>query len=346
MRVVHYVNQFFAGLGGEEKAGIPLEAREGPVGPGKLLEQLMGNGAQVVATLICGDNYAAEGLERLTAAVVEKVREVQGDLFVAGPCFGAGRYGVASGALCAAVQAQLQIPAVTGMTAENPGVDLYSRDAYIVDSGQNVAEMRQVMSRMVSLASKLARKEPVGRSHEEGYFPRGVLRSEFVPKMAAQRLVDMLLARTTGQPFTSELAVDPAPSYDPAPSVSHLSESTIALVTDGGLVPKGNPDNIPTSFARVWGAYDIGDRDDLEGEEFEVTHGGYDNRSVQLDPDRLVPVDVLRELEREGVIGRLHHRFLATTGNGNTLENTRRIGREMAATLNEEGVNAVILTST
>jgi len=43
MRIVHYVNQFFGGLGGEEMAGTPLEVREGAVGPGKLLEQLLGD---------------------------------------------------------------------------------------------------------------------------------------------------------------------------------------------------------------------------------------------------------------------------------------------------------------
>jgi glycine reductase complex component B subunit gamma len=36
MRVVHYLNQFFGGLGGEEKAEASLEARDGAIGPGKL----------------------------------------------------------------------------------------------------------------------------------------------------------------------------------------------------------------------------------------------------------------------------------------------------------------------
>ena len=33
IRVVQYINQFFAQIGGEEKADIPAELREGPVGP-------------------------------------------------------------------------------------------------------------------------------------------------------------------------------------------------------------------------------------------------------------------------------------------------------------------------
>ena len=33
-RIVHYINQFFAGIGGEEKADFRPESREGAVGPG------------------------------------------------------------------------------------------------------------------------------------------------------------------------------------------------------------------------------------------------------------------------------------------------------------------------
>jgi glycine reductase len=70
MRVVHYLNQFFGGIGAEEQAGTPLEARDAAVGPGKLLEQLLGDGSQVVMTLICGDNYAVEHEAELVPAVV------------------------------------------------------------------------------------------------------------------------------------------------------------------------------------------------------------------------------------------------------------------------------------
>jgi len=41
MRIVHYLNQFFGGLGGEEKAGTGLESRDGAVGPGKVLSGLL-----------------------------------------------------------------------------------------------------------------------------------------------------------------------------------------------------------------------------------------------------------------------------------------------------------------
>ena len=33
LKVVHYINQFFANVGGEEMAHIPAEVREGVLGP-------------------------------------------------------------------------------------------------------------------------------------------------------------------------------------------------------------------------------------------------------------------------------------------------------------------------
>ena len=57
MKVVHYLNQFFAGIGGEEAADPPPEYREGPLGPGVRLDELFGGSARVVGTLLAGDNY-------------------------------------------------------------------------------------------------------------------------------------------------------------------------------------------------------------------------------------------------------------------------------------------------
>src|SRR5215813_15443113 len=158
MRIVHYLNQFFGGLGGEDKAGAPLEAREGAVGPGLL----------------------------------QKIREAKPDLFIAGPCFQAGRYGMAAGALCSAVQQTLGIPVVTGMSAENPGVDLYREALYIMDSGTNASRMRDVLAKMASFAAKLLSKAKIGLPAEEGYLTRGLIRDQFVEQTAAQRLVDMV----------------------------------------------------------------------------------------------------------------------------------------------------------
>jgi glycine reductase len=345
MRVVQYLNQFFGGIGGEEVAHTPPQVRDGAVGPGRLLEQLLGAEARVVRTIICGDNHAAENLDALTDMVVREVKDAEAELFVAGPCFEAGRYGMAAGALCVAVQARTGIPVVTGMAAENPGVDLYRRDLYIVDSGHNVAAMRDVLGRMAAIAGKVLRHEQIGPPADEGYLARGILRDAFVEKTAAERLVAMVYAKTMGEPYESEFT---APVFAPVPApapVADLSRAKVAIVTDGGLVPAGNPDGIAAYAATNWGAYDIEGVRDLKGADYEVSHRGYDTRYVEEDPDRLVPVDALRELEEAGVIGSLYERFISTSGLANPLANSRRLGREIAEKLKEESVDAVILVS-
>jgi glycine reductase len=346
MRVVHYLNQFFGGRGGEEAANTAPRMQDGAVGPGRLLEQVLGEEAHVVRTIITGDNYAAENLATLTELVVNEVKASQADLFVAGPCFEAGRYGVAAAALCAAVQAELGIPVVTGMAVENPGVDIYRQELYIVDSGVSVHAMRDVLTTMGGIATKLARKQEIGRPRDEGYIPRGILHDEFVEKAAAERLVEMIVAKTTGAPFESEFTSAAFPAVPAPVPVADLSKARVAIVTDGGLVPKGNPDDISPYAATNWGAYDISDLDDLKGEDYEVSHRGYDTRYVEQDPDRLVPVDALRDLEKAGVVGKLHEHFVSTSGLANPLANSRRLGREIAQKLKQEGVEAVILTST
>ena len=78
MRIVHYVNQFFGGKGGEETAHLAPQLQDGAVGPGRLLEQVLGNDATVLRTLIVGDNYAAEHVEELSAVAVQVARAVCG----------------------------------------------------------------------------------------------------------------------------------------------------------------------------------------------------------------------------------------------------------------------------
>ena len=50
-KIVHYINQFFAGIGGEEKADYTPELREGVVGPGMGLKAALGEDYEIVSTI-------------------------------------------------------------------------------------------------------------------------------------------------------------------------------------------------------------------------------------------------------------------------------------------------------
>jgi glycine reductase complex component B subunit gamma len=346
LRVVSFVNQFFGQLGGEEKAGAGPQVIDGAIGAARAVQQALGDAGTVVATVICGDNYAAEHANRAISELVALVAAQKPDLLVAGPAFLAGRYGVACGALCAAVQAELKIPAVTGMHAENPGVELYRRRVYTVETGAEATRMLAEVKRLVALGLKLARGEAVGTPAAEGYFPRGVTRNVMAGASAADRAVAMLLDKLAGRPVATEV---PRPAFPPVPPprlVKTLEGATIALVTDGGLVPRGNPDAIEALNATRYGAYSIEGKSSLDAAQYDNPHRGYDTTWVKQDPHRLVPVDVARELEQAGAIGKLHETVYSTVGVATTLAQSARMGREIAEKLKEAGVDAVILTST
>ena len=77
-------------------------------------------------------------------------------------------------------------------------------------------------------------------------------------------------------------------------------------------MPKGNPDHIESSNATHYGKYDIEGVMDLTSEGYATAHGGYDPVYANADADRVLPVDVLREFEKEGKIGSLHRYFYTT----------------------------------
>ena len=276
LRIVHYINQFFAQIGGEEKADIPAELREGIVGPGSAFQAAFKGEAEIVATIICGDSYFGENESKAKAEIIEMVKGQKPDLFIAGPAFNAGRYGYACGTIAKAVKEELGIPVLTGMYIENPGVDQAKNDVLIVSTKNSAAGMRDAVSKMAPLALKLAKGEPIGASIEEGYIPNGVRVNFFEKERGSQRAVNMLLKKLAGKPFTTEY---PMPNFDrvePNPAVKDLAHATIALVTSGGIVPKGNPDHIESSSASHYGKYDIEGVTDLTEATYETAHGGYD----------------------------------------------------------------------
>lgn len=346
IRVVHYINQFFGQIGGEEKANIPPEVREGIVGPGAAFKAAFKGEAEIVATIICGDSYFAENEKKAKQEILEMVKKYNPDLFIAGPAFNAGRYGTACGTIAKEVKDVLHIPVVTGMYVENPGADMFKKDIYIISTKNNAAGMRDAAPKMAALALKLVKNEPIGSPEEEGYIPMGIRKNYFAEERGSKRAVDMLVKKIKGEKFVTEFEMPIFDRVPPAPPVADVSKVKIGLVTSGGIVPKGNPDHIEASNAQRFGEYDIEGVMDLTPDKYATAHGGYDPVYANEDADRVLPVDVLRDLEKEGKIGSLSRYYYATVGNGTAVANARKYGQAIAKRLIEEGVQAVILTST
>jgi len=346
LKVVHYINNFFAGIGGEERADIPPEVREEAVGPGMALNAAFNGEAEIVATVICGDTYYGENMEVAKTAILEMIKKYNPDLFVAGPAFNAGRYGVACGSVAKAVEDELGIPVVSAMYRENPGTDMYKKDIHIIETEISAADMRNAVPKLARLGLKLAKGEEVGPPEEEGYHVRGIRVNYFNEKRASERGIDMLVKKMKGEEFITEY---PMPVFDrvaPNPAVKDMSKIKVAIVTSGGIVPQGNPDRIESSSATKYGVYDISAMDSLGADRFMTIHGGYDRAFVTENPNLVVPLDVMREMEKEGVIGELADYFVSTTGTGTSVGNAKGFGEGFSKKLVDDGVGAVILTST
>lgn len=341
-KIVHYINQFFANIGGEEKADIAPEKRDGVVGPGAGLEgelKKLGVEAKVVGTVICGDSYFNENLDKAKKEVLDLIKSYNPDLVIAGPAFNAGRYGTACGTVAKMVQDELKIDAITGMYIENPGADMFKKDVYIASTKDSAAGIRDALPKMAKIAKKLLNKEEMGTSEEDGYIARGVRKVLFREKIGAERAVDMLIKKLKGEEFTTEY---PMPDFDrvtPGEAIKDITKVKIALVTSGGIVPSGNPDHIESSSASKYGRYSIKDMG-------ETAHGGYDPTYANADPNRVLPVDVLEDLQKEGKIGELYPYYYTTTGNSTSVKNSKAFASEFAQELVKDGVQAVILTST
>ena len=344
-KVVHYINQFFANIGGEEMAHVAPELREGHVGPGLAFNQAWKGEAEVVNTIVCGDSYFAEHEKEAKAWVLEQVKAINPDFFIAGPAFNAGRYGYACANVALAVKEELGIPVLTGMYTENPGADLKDK-IYIIETANSAAGMRKAAPAMAKMALKMMKGEKIGASCEEGYMPNGVRVNFFEKERGAKRAVDMLLKKLADKPFVTEFPMPDFDKVEPGKAIPDMSKAVLGLATSGGIVPKGNPDHIESSSASHYGEYDIEGVMDLTADHWETAHGGYDPIYANADADRVLPVDVLREMEAEGKIGKLHRYFYSTVGNGTAVKSAKAFAAEYAQKFVAAGVDAVIMTST
>lgn len=348
LRAVYYINQFYAGIGGEEMADVGLSVYEEKKGPALGIEPMWNGEMEVVKVLVCGDNFINTDVkfEEILPQIREEIQKSAPDVFVAGPAFNAGRYGVACAKICDYVKKELGIPSVTGMWWENPAVGMYGRDNYIISTTETASGMRKSLPKVAALALKLAKKEPIGPARCEGYLPTGHRYNEYHEKTGARRVTEILLDKLYGRPYQTEVPLRGFEQVPPAAKIQNMKDTSIALITTGGLVPVGNPDKLKQAFSVSYGKYDMEGLDSLEKGVYESIHGGYDTTDASNDPHRLIPLDAMRDLEKEGKIKSVFRYFYTTCGVGTNVETSKEMGRKIARDLKDSGVGAAILTST
>lgn len=344
-KILFYTNQFFGQIGGEEAAYTEPQVYEGAKGNANAFVPLLKD-AKIVATVVCGDNFYAENMELGREFIRKQAEAYQPDMLIAGPAFNAGRFGIACADACTYAKEKLNIESITGLNEENPAVEMYRKHIYILKAGKSAASMTKDAKTMAEFANKLLAGETIGLPKEEGYYAKGRRVNKFSDKNGAVRAVDMLLAKIKGEPFETELEISMYDKVKPAAPLKDLKHAKVALLTSGGIVPKGNPDHIPAATAKVWGRYDLSGMQELEPGKWESVHAGYDPVYANQDPNRVAPYNMMKILEKEGEIGEVYSYLCSTTGNSTSVADATRMGQEMVDQLKADGVDAIILTST
>lgn len=345
-KAIHYINQFFAGIGGEEKADHKPEIREGQVGPAMALNSMLD--ADVTHTIICGDNYIGSNTEEAVNEILGFLEDKEFDIFIAGPAFQAGRYGVACGTIGKAVKERFNVPVITSMNVENPGVEMFKKDMYVFEGGKSAAKLKEDAKVMADFANKLLRGEETLSAEEEGFYPRGVRKQVWLDPAvtASKRGVEMLIKKLNGEEFTSELPIPKQDKVPVAAPIKDLSKAKITLINTGGIVPVDNPDRIQSASATRWGRYDMTGMERLKSGEYKTIHAGFDPAAADRDPNVIVPLDAMRKYAEEGKIGELDNYFYSTVGTGTTQAEASRMAKEIIVKLKEDNVDAVIMIST
>jgi glycine reductase complex component B subunit gamma len=352
IKIVHVVNQFFAGLGGEEMAGMPVGTIDGSAGAARALETKLGDAAKIVCTVYVGDNYFHEHKDEAIKAILDAVRAAAPDVVVAGPAFNSGRYGLSCVEICDAAANQLAIPCVTAMHEENPGVgtyrDLANARIYCLPTAETTVGMTDAMARLAAFALRLASGAEIGPALNEGYISRGIRKIVKSQRRGAERAIEMLLKKIHNQPFETELPMEIWDDAKPAPPLDQVKARNIAVVTTSGVVPWGNPDKFKTYRNTYWRKYNIAELKALEPGKWEAVHGGYNVAYMNQNPHYGVPLDALRALEQEGTIGagKLYPAYYVIPGNQGSPTVMRRMGQEIAADLKKDNVEGVLFVAT
>jgi D-proline reductase (dithiol) PrdB len=137
-------------------------------------------------------------------------------------------------------------------------------------------------------------------------------------------------------PYKWVVNTDPPPFK---PLEKPLSQSRLGLIASGGIYVAGQEAfhyKDDTSFRMI--------PTDVRTKDLRTTHFAYDMTDARNDPNVVFPIDTLRNLVGEGIIGELSDHFLTFMGGINS---ARRVRDDLAPRLTDqllsEKVDAVLI---
>jgi len=174
LRIVQFLNQVQAGLGGDESMDIKPQSQNGAVGMGMLLKTIsMRNGADIIGTITCGDNYFLENKESATEEILDMIVKFNADVVLCGPALNYKRYGECCGHLTLSVQDKLKIPTFAAMSKDSTGTELFRKKIDIIETpNRGGIGLNSSLKKISNFAIKLAKGEEIGTPETEGLFSR------------------------------------------------------------------------------------------------------------------------------------------------------------------------------
>lgn len=172
IRIVQFLNQVQAGLGGDEQMDVKPQSVSGAVGMGMLMRgMLLRSGADIVGTVICGDHYFLENRPEAVRLVAEQIDRFGPDVVVCGPALSHKRFGECCGWMAEYLEKERHVPAFAAMAASSTGTPIFRDRVYIIETPKvGGTGLNSSLKKIANFAVKLATRQPIGSPEEEGYF--------------------------------------------------------------------------------------------------------------------------------------------------------------------------------
>ncbi len=174
IKAIQFLNQVQAGFGGDERMDIKPQFQNGAIGTGMILKSMLQReGADIAATIICGDNYFLQNKDLAIEEILNIIKNFKPDVVICGPALNYKRYGECCGYLTIAIEEKLNIPAFAAMSEDSTGTELFRNKIYIIETpSRGGTGLNNSLRKISKFAVKLANHETIGTSQEDGYFPK------------------------------------------------------------------------------------------------------------------------------------------------------------------------------
>ncbi len=158
MKVVLIFDQGLAGAGGKSNPHEGLNMKKGGIGSALMLKPAFDSvGAEVVATLYCGNEFYLNNKEEVIFKLAAMTKKINPDFAICGPCFNFEDYADMAARTADLISQKTDVRAIAMMSEENQGlIDEFKSSIPIVrmpkkggtglnESLSNLAELMQAI---------------------------------------------------------------------------------------------------------------------------------------------------------------------------------------------------------